>query len=104
MIAVTMEKTKDGFKAELGPDGNPVVRPLADVQQYMEGPGSERNNYHPNEIIADRFAELVVFDDLMDAATKAKIAGSGADKLEVRLKPIRDWAKAAFAEPPAKAK
>jgi hypothetical protein len=99
MIAVTMEPTKDGFKATLGTDGNPIVRSLADVAAYMQGPGAEQNNYHPNEIIADRFAEVIVFDDLMDPATKAQLAGASADKLEGRLKPIRDWAKTAFASP-----
>ena len=59
-IAVTMQQTKDGFAPVVGGDGNPVVRPLSDVAAYMEGPGSEGNNYHPNEIAADRFAELVV--------------------------------------------
>ena len=38
MIAVTMQPTADGFKAVLGGDGNPIVRPLSDVTAYMEGP------------------------------------------------------------------
>jgi hypothetical protein len=76
-----------------------MVRPLAEVRAYMQGPGAEQNNYHPNEIIADRFAEVIVFDDLMTPATKAQLAGASADKLEGRLKPIRDWARTAFAMP-----
>lgn len=98
-IAVTMEKTADGFKPVLGTDGNPVVRPLNEVTEYMKGPGSEGNNYHPNEIAADRFAELVVMDDLVDAKTRANMTGDDPDKLEQRLKPMRDWARTAFAQP-----
>jgi len=98
-IAVTMTPTADGFKPVLGEDGNPVVRPLREVAEYASGPGAESNNYHPNEIIADRFAELVVMDDLLDADTRKKIVGDGGEKAEARMKPIRDWAKPAFAEP-----
>jgi hypothetical protein len=104
MIAVTMQPTKDGFKPVEETDGNPVVRPLQEVAPYMQGPGSEQNNYHPNEIAADRFAELIVIDDLVDAEVKKKMAGDKADKLELRLKPIRDWARPAFAEVPRQAK
>ncbi len=88
----------------LGDDGNPIVRKLGEVVEYASGPGAESNNYHPNEIIADRFAEVVVMDDLVDAATKQKMTGAGGDKVEERMKPIRDWAKPAFAEPAAKPK
>ena len=98
-IAVTMEKTEVGFKPVLGTDGNPIVRQLTDVEPYMTGPGGEQNNYHPNEIAADRFAELVVVDDLVDADTKQKMSGDNAAKIEQRIKPIRDWAKTAFALP-----
>jgi hypothetical protein len=99
MIAVTVEPTKEGYKAVLGTDGNPVVRPLREVEAYASGPGSEPNNYHPNEIIADRFAELVMMDDLVDAATRKRINGGDDKKTEDRIKPIREWAKPAFAEP-----
>jgi hypothetical protein len=98
-VAIYMEKNADGsFKPSLDGTGTPVNKPLAEVSAYMEGPGAEQNNYHPNEIIADRFAELFLFDDLIDAALKTKITGGApADKIEDRMKPIRDWAKPAFA-------
>jgi hypothetical protein len=98
MIAVTMEKTPDGFKPAIGTDGNPVVRPLSDVTQYMQGPGSESDNYHPNEIAADRFAELVVVDDLWSDQTRKKVLKINGEKLDARLKPTRDWAATAFAK------
>jgi hypothetical protein len=103
MIAVTMAPTHDGgYQPVLGDDGNPIVRPLREVTEYVSGPGAEANNYHPNEIIADRFAEVVVMDDLLDAVTRQKMPGAGSEKVAERLKPIRDWAKPAFALTAAK--
>jgi hypothetical protein len=95
-IAVTVEPDGDGFKPVLDGNGNPVVRPLNDVPEYLRGTGAERNNYHPNEITADRFAELVVIDDLIDKAQLASDPDRSA-KMEAKLKPTRDWASKAFA-------
>ena len=95
-IAVTMEKTPDGFKPATGADGKPIVRPLAQVTQYMQGPGSESDNYHPNEIAADRFAELVVIDNLWSDEMKNKVQTLDGQEIERRLKPTRDWAANAF--------
>jgi hypothetical protein len=95
-IAVTVEPVGDGFKAVLGADGNPIVHRLDDVEEYRQGPGAERDNYHPNEIMADRFSQLIVVDDLIDKTQLASDPARSA-KMESQLKPTRDWAAKAFA-------
>jgi len=98
MIGVTMEPAGDGFKPMIGADGNPLVRQLNDVPGYRDGPGAEQDNYHPNEITADRFSQLVVIDDLVDKKLPPADPDRGA-RMEAKLKSTRDWAAKAFAEP-----
>jgi hypothetical protein len=71
------------------------------VEEYRLGAGSEEDNYHPNEIAADRFSELAVMDELIDKKDLPPDPAAMA-QLEARLKPTRDWAKKAFAKPAVK--
>ena len=102
MIAVDVEPVAGQpgvFRPVAGGDGTPKVRPLAEVDGYTAVAGAGGNNYHPNEICADAFARLVAVDDFTDPKQLAdRLGPDRAKKLEASNKPIRDWAKAAFAE------
>ncbi len=97
-IGVIMTKKPDGYVAAVDDAGKPRVSRLAELKPYTDEEGSGGNNYHPNEIAADRFAELVVIDDLINKDLLPADAGQ-AGKMEAKLKVTRDWASKAFAEP-----
>jgi hypothetical protein len=94
-VAVTLVPDGDGFKPKEGDDGRPVVRRLSAVPAYYKDIGRVQDDYHPNEVAADWFAELAVFDEMPPDGPRAK----SRDKDAQKLKPIRAWATKAFAEP-----
>ena len=103
-IAVDVEPAgADGaFRPVAGPDGVPRTRPLSAVTDYTAVAGRGGNNYHPNEIAADAFAQLAAVDEYLDPAARAKlVATDRGARLERQNAPVRTWAKAAFAERPS---
>ena len=94
-VAVTLVPDGGGYKPREGDDGKPVVRRLSAVAGYYKDIGRVQDDYHPNEVAADWFAELAVCDEMPANGTDAK----NREKDSEKLRPIRDWAKKAFAEP-----
>jgi len=59
-VGVSLEKTADGYRPEVGSSGKPVMRSLHRIPGFVERFGDSANAYHPNEAGADFFAKLFV--------------------------------------------
>lgn len=63
MVLVDLEREGDGvFRVRRDDQDEPVIRPLMDSQAYMDAIPNTRHAYHPNEIAAGVFANIVTFE------------------------------------------
>ena len=72
MVAIDVEPTDSSFRALLDSHGKPVMQDLALVKAYTKRFVQSPNNYHPDEISAEWFAEVVVADSQLDANKRKK--------------------------------
>jgi hypothetical protein len=61
-LAVSLVREGETFRVKTDAKGMPVVRPLHSVRAYEERFGSISEGFHPNEIFACLFSEMVVRD------------------------------------------
>lgn len=94
MVAVKLERGDDGvWRPVTGADGLPRVTPLRNEPGYTAHYGTSRNIYHPNESLADLFANAVLFDHVLppDAIGEAQRA-----EMDLTLDPVRGFMREAF--------
>lgn len=87
----------DTYRVKKGPDGQPVVKPLYAEPLYAKNVGTRRNDYHRNEIAAERFSALAVFDAIVGPEeTKQRIGAERFAAVEASMAQTRPWATEAF--------
>ena len=72
IVAIDVEPTSSSFRARLDSNGKPIMQDLAHVEAYTNHFVQSPSNYHPHEISAEWFAEVVVTDSQADANKRKK--------------------------------
>lgn len=89
-VAVDVEALEGGkgFRVKTDEAGDPVTRPLHEVEAYMRTFHPSSYVYHPNEASADLLARLVAYDAL---GAKEDVPPDQLPAVEAALKPLREW-------------
>lgn len=88
MIAVELAGQEGHFKPKLSDDGKPVLYNLLEVTEYCNSFPSTRNIYHPNEISASLFTNIIMLDSLTIRSNLPVVRNEEIDKA---LEPLREW-------------
>ncbi len=83
-IGLVMEKKGDSFALRIGKDGKPAMCPLDGIPPWQAAFGDVEENFHPNEIFAVLFSNLVMKDHLGEE-------GPGLEPCTTDLTKLREW-------------
>lgn len=89
MRAVSIVAEGSGFRIMRDAGGRVQTRDLAQVTEYTQAFPLTENFYHPNEVAADLFTQLVMHDSLERGETKARRRSP-----EKEFAPLRTWFRA----------
>ncbi len=88
MIAVDLINQNGHFKPKVSEDGRPILYNLLEVVEYCNAFPSTRNVYHPNEISASLFTNIIMLDSLTVRSNLPVVRNKEVDKA---LEPLREW-------------
>ena len=88
MLAISLEKTDEGFRVQTDNNGKPVCTDLLCAPEFRDVFPLTGSLYHPDEASADMFAKLLIFDHFL---VKAHVAPEDKQKVEKHLAPLRKW-------------
>jgi hypothetical protein len=96
MVAISLEKTAEGFAVQVSDKGKPVSRDLMRVPEFRVLFPMSTNIYHPGEASADMFGKIVVFDNFVPKTgwTPARVRA-----IDKHLAPLGKWFAANMKEP-----
>ncbi len=93
MLAVQVAQDAKGYRVVRDGDGRVASVDLASVREYVEAFPLTTSYFHPNEISADVFSQLVLFDGV----AAARMPAAQRDALEPAFAPLRQAFRAALA-------
>lgn len=95
-MAISLEKTAEGFAVQVSDKGKPVSRDLMRVPEFRVLFPMSTNIYHPGEASADMFGKIVVFDNFVPKTgwTPARVRA-----IDKHLAPLGKWFAANMKEP-----
>jgi hypothetical protein len=91
MLGINVTSSKNGFAVELDQAGKPVSRNLKSIAEYRAKFPMSSSLFHPNEIAADMFGYVVLFDYFIP---KSEAAKTQRQKVEPHLAKVRKWFRA----------
>jgi len=90
IIAIFLTKKDKGFAVQLANDDRPVFQNLLQTPEFRARFPLSSNIYHPNEIAADMFAKIIIFDNFTPANA---LSPEKKNTMEKHFAPLREWFK-----------